>query len=362
MPIRNTKPNRMTSAPMPKPDASRNSVPVAPAGIGSSLAYGLTMTACDGVEYGLAIMNLLRSTCPWPDNASLKPMFPRCLCYQSAVREGGSPMTAMRESKFVRCAWTNVPTGSRCGGAISISTRPRCRSRPTTPPGRGCTIPASRCGSLAPTSTASFWASCTISITARAGRSATTAICRTCSWRKSARKLGLGRALIEAVYREARAAGASRVHWLTHETNATARALYDTLADRPGFIQYRKVFLTPRLRHLRPIWEDAGKQRTSVGEARMSVTRRQMLAGAAAALAADAGARAGGELAAAADPHHHSDLAGRQPRHRLAAARREDHRAARPVDRGGEHDHRRRRRRLAAGREVARPTATTWRC
>jgi len=57
-----------------------------------------------------------------------------------------------------------------------------------------------------------------------------------------ARKLGLGRALIEAVYREAKAAGASRVHWLTHETNATARALYDTLADRPGFIQYRKVF------------------------------------------------------------------------------------------------------------------------
>jgi len=59
---------------------------------------------------------------------------------------------------------------------------------------------------------------------------------------QEARKLGIGRALIEAVYREARAAGASRVHWLTHETNATARALYDTLADRPGFIQYRKVF------------------------------------------------------------------------------------------------------------------------
>ena len=59
---------------------------------------------------------------------------------------------------------------------------------------------------------------------------------------QDARKLGLGRALIEAVYSEAKAAGASRVHWLTHETNATARALYDTLADRPGFIQYRKVF------------------------------------------------------------------------------------------------------------------------
>jgi GNAT superfamily N-acetyltransferase len=59
---------------------------------------------------------------------------------------------------------------------------------------------------------------------------------------KDARKLGLGRALIEAVYKEARSAGASRVYWLTHETNTTARALYDTLADRPGFIQYRKIF------------------------------------------------------------------------------------------------------------------------
>lgn len=59
---------------------------------------------------------------------------------------------------------------------------------------------------------------------------------------EGARKLGLGRALIEAVYAKARADGASRVHWLTHETNAPARALYDTLADRPGFIQYRKLF------------------------------------------------------------------------------------------------------------------------
>jgi len=59
---------------------------------------------------------------------------------------------------------------------------------------------------------------------------------------EDSRKLGLGRALIEAVYSEARAAGASRVHWLTHETNDTARALYDQLADRPGFIQYRRVF------------------------------------------------------------------------------------------------------------------------
>ncbi len=59
---------------------------------------------------------------------------------------------------------------------------------------------------------------------------------------ESARKHGLGRALIEAVFREAKAAGASRVHWLTHETNSTARALYDTLADCPGYIQYRRLF------------------------------------------------------------------------------------------------------------------------
>lgn len=59
---------------------------------------------------------------------------------------------------------------------------------------------------------------------------------------ETARGKGAGRALIEAVEKEARAAGASRVHWLTKEDNRTARALYDTLADRSGFIQYRKLF------------------------------------------------------------------------------------------------------------------------
>ena len=58
---------------------------------------------------------------------------------------------------------------------------------------------------------------------------------------EGARKLGLGRALIEAVEQKAREAGASRVHWLTQETNAVARALYDKLAERSGFIQYRKI-------------------------------------------------------------------------------------------------------------------------
>jgi GNAT superfamily N-acetyltransferase len=57
-----------------------------------------------------------------------------------------------------------------------------------------------------------------------------------------ARGTGAGRALIKAVERAARAHGASRVHWLTKEDNHTARALYDKLADRSGFIQYRKLF------------------------------------------------------------------------------------------------------------------------
>jgi len=52
---------------------------------------------------------------------------------------------------------------------------------------------------------------------------------------------GVGRALIEAVYERARAAGGSRVYWLTHETNATARKLYDRVADNTGFIVYRKM-------------------------------------------------------------------------------------------------------------------------
>jgi hypothetical protein len=51
---------------------------------------------------------------------------------------------------------------------------------------------------------------------------------------------GVGRALIEHVYHDARARGASRVYWLTHESNLNARQLYDRIADRTEFIQYRK--------------------------------------------------------------------------------------------------------------------------
>lgn len=53
---------------------------------------------------------------------------------------------------------------------------------------------------------------------------------------------GVGRALIEHVYAAAQQAGASRVWWLTHETNTDAMVLYDRMADKSGFIQYRKIF------------------------------------------------------------------------------------------------------------------------
>jgi GNAT superfamily N-acetyltransferase len=55
-----------------------------------------------------------------------------------------------------------------------------------------------------------------------------------------ARGGGVGRALIEAVYEAARAAGSARVYWLTHETNQTAMRLYDHVADKSGFLVYRK--------------------------------------------------------------------------------------------------------------------------
>ena len=58
---------------------------------------------------------------------------------------------------------------------------------------------------------------------------------------EAARGRGVGRRLIEAVYVDAAAKGADRVYWLTHESNTTARRLYDQVAERSGFIQYRKT-------------------------------------------------------------------------------------------------------------------------
>jgi GNAT superfamily N-acetyltransferase len=58
---------------------------------------------------------------------------------------------------------------------------------------------------------------------------------------EAARGRGAGRALIAAVRERARAAGAARVYWQTHETNATALRLYDRVAERTGFIVYRQL-------------------------------------------------------------------------------------------------------------------------
>ena len=52
------------------------------------------------------------------------------------------------------------------------------------------------------------------------------------------RGTGCGRQLIEAVAVAAKRAGANAPYWLTHESNVTARKLYDTLAQNHGFIQY----------------------------------------------------------------------------------------------------------------------------
>lgn len=56
----------------------------------------------------------------------------------------------------------------------------------------------------------------------------------------SARGLGAGRALIEAVYRAADERGASRVYWHTENDNERAQALYNQLATLSPFVQYRR--------------------------------------------------------------------------------------------------------------------------
>ncbi|HEY8784508.1 MAG TPA: GNAT family N-acetyltransferase [Mucilaginibacter sp.] len=57
---------------------------------------------------------------------------------------------------------------------------------------------------------------------------------------EAARGKGVARALINEVYKQAKLAGSSRVYWQTHETNLTAMRLYDNVAERSGFIVYRK--------------------------------------------------------------------------------------------------------------------------
>ncbi|MFL6125971.1 N-acetyltransferase family protein [Actinophytocola sp.] len=55
---------------------------------------------------------------------------------------------------------------------------------------------------------------------------------------EATRGRGVARALIEQVAAAARARGCARLYWTTKQDNATARALYDKVADFRGFIRY----------------------------------------------------------------------------------------------------------------------------
>jgi GNAT superfamily N-acetyltransferase len=58
--------------------------------------------------------------------------------------------------------------------------------------------------------------------------------------RPDIRAKGIGRALIEATYAEADARGATRTYWMTQEFNYRARGLYDQVATKSPFVQYRR--------------------------------------------------------------------------------------------------------------------------
>jgi GNAT superfamily N-acetyltransferase len=57
----------------------------------------------------------------------------------------------------------------------------------------------------------------------------------------AARGKGIGRALIEAVYREGDTRGASRTYWTTQEFNYRARELYDKVGTKTDFIRYQRA-------------------------------------------------------------------------------------------------------------------------
>jgi GNAT superfamily N-acetyltransferase len=54
------------------------------------------------------------------------------------------------------------------------------------------------------------------------------------------RGTGIGRKLIEAVYKAADQAGAPAVYWLTQEDNTTGRQLYDRVGQQTNFIKYQR--------------------------------------------------------------------------------------------------------------------------
>lgn len=58
---------------------------------------------------------------------------------------------------------------------------------------------------------------------------------------EAARGQGVARALIEAVANAAKAKGATRLYWVTHDHNSRARSLYDKVADFPGLVNYQRA-------------------------------------------------------------------------------------------------------------------------
>lgn len=62
----------------------------------------------------------------------------------------------------------------------------------------------------------------------------------------AARGSGAGKAMIEHLQHLAAEQGWDKIHWLTAESNATARRLYDQFAPASGFIQYA---IPPKAQH-----------------------------------------------------------------------------------------------------------------
>jgi GNAT superfamily N-acetyltransferase len=58
--------------------------------------------------------------------------------------------------------------------------------------------------------------------------------------RPDIRAKGVGEALIKAVYAAADARGVTRTYWSTQEFNYRARGLYDKVATKSPFLQYRR--------------------------------------------------------------------------------------------------------------------------
>jgi len=57
---------------------------------------------------------------------------------------------------------------------------------------------------------------------------------------RGARRHGVGRALIKAIYEEADRRGATRTYWATKEDNSQARRVYDRVAALSPYVQYRR--------------------------------------------------------------------------------------------------------------------------